>query len=509
MAQPPLLPRLQKLWTSEIWTAGLSRDNSLKGRGMALLRIASITLSGLQKLKVAPRAAALSYSSLLGLGPLIAIGVIISSFALGDRDPALVAKGMNDIISFIAPQVDQYQQVVSAEESHESHITTKPEFRAAHPNALTSGSRAPADPEMVKIITNFISHNRSGTAGFVGVAALLVIVILLFTSVEKTFNDIWGVRRGRNWLTRIVYYWAVITLGAVLFFTSLTLFSATAFIKLYTEKLPLQQQLAPLYTLVLRSSSALLLIVILTLFYRLIPNTRVKWGAALVGALVVTFLLFLNNYLAFLYFRNVVSTNQLYGALGILPIIMLGLYVFWLFVLVGGQITYAVQNVHYRSSQTAWHSLNHATRESMSLLVLLLVARRFKACAPAYSVAGLSKIMRVPSQMLNESLNRLCDLKLIIELPPEDGSDPSDHRYQPARPLESITLTDFRTLFENYGESASGGLFDHVDPVLALYHDRLTTCLPQAFGEKTLDLLIEEQQPSQTYAPFPTKSSKA
>ncbi len=502
MAQPPLLPRLRRLWSHEIWAAGLNRDVSLKGRAMGLLRIASITLSGLQKLKVAPRAAALSYSSLLGLGPLIAIAVLISGFALGDRDPALVANGLNNVISFIAPQVDQYQRAVSAEETH---ITTKPEFRAAHPNAVTSEGRAPADPEMVKIINNFISHSRSGAAGIVGVAALLVIVILLFTSVEKTFNDIWGVRRGRNWLTRIVYYWAVITVGAVLFFTSLTLFSATAFIKVYTEKLPLQQQLAPLYTVLLRSTSALLLIVILTLFYRLIPNTRVKWRAALVGAVIVTLLLFLNNYLAFLYFRNVVSTNRLYGSVGILPILMLGLYVFWLFVLVGGQITYAVQNVHYRSSQTAWHSLNHATRESMSLLVLLLVARRFKVCAPAYTVAELSQIMRVPSQILNESLNRLCDLKLIVELPPTDGSDPSDHRYQPARPLNSISLIEFRTLFENYGESPSGGLFDHVDPVLALYHERLTSCLPQAFGDKTLDQLIDEQQPSETYTPFPAR----
>ncbi len=58
--------------------------------------------------------------------------------------------------------------------------------------------------------------------------------------------------------------------------------------------------------------------------------------------------------------------------------------------LVGGQITYAVQNVRYRSSQTAWHSLNHTTRESMSLVVLLLICRRFKVAAPAYSVTELS-----------------------------------------------------------------------------------------------------------------------
>ena len=505
MPLSPLLTRLRRLWEYEIWAAGLSRERSLRTRFFALLRIISITLSGLQELKVAARAAALSYSSLLGLGPLVAIAVLISGFALGDRDPALAANGVSSVISFIAPQVDQYQKAVSDEQ--ERRTPAVPALRATSPTTKAGAVllQQPPDPEMVKLINNFITNSRSGTAGVLGLLALLIIVVLLFTSVEKTFNDIWGVRRGRNWLTRVIYYWAVITVGAVAFFASLTLFSAGTFSSAFMARLPFRQELAPLYTLFLRSTSAFLLILILTLFYRLIPNTRVKWRAALVGAVIVTALLFLNNYLAFLYFRNVVSTNRLYGAVGILPILMLGLYVFWLFVLVGGQITYAVQNVHYRSSQTAWHSLNHATRESMSLLVLLLIARRFKACAPAYSVTELSHVIRVPSQILNESLNRLCDLKLITELPPGEGADPTDHRYQPARPLDNISLLDFRQQFENYGEAPSGGLLDNVDPVLALYHDRLNACLPQALGEQTLDQLIADLQPSQTYAPFPVK----
>ncbi|HEX7631568.1 MAG TPA: hypothetical protein VF388_05510, partial [Lacunisphaera sp.] len=170
-------------------------------------------------------------------------------------------------------------------------------------------------------------------------------------------------------------------------------------------------------------------------------------------------------------------------------------------------ITYAVQNVRYRSSQTAWHSLNHVTRESMSLVVLMLIARRFKAAAPAYSVTQLSALIRVPAQILNESLNRLCAINLITELPPAEGADPNDHRYQPARPLTQMTLNEFRREFENYGEAPTAGLLDHVDPVLALYHQRLASALPAALGHQSLDELIEEMQPSNTYAPFPPKAS--
>jgi membrane protein len=492
-----LLDRLRQLWTHDIWAAGLIRDRSPKSRFYAFLRVISITASGLHEMHVAIRAAALSYSSLLALGPLVAIAVLISGFALGNRDPALAAQALNRVISFIAPQVAQYDRAGSSEQP-----------KSDAPAATTDNTPpAAATPEMVQLINNFISSSRSGTAGLVGVLTLFIIVIGLFTTIENTFNDIWGVHRGRSWLARIVYYWSVITLGAVVFFTSLTLLSAGAFMNVFFERIPLGEQLKGFFVWLLPSGSVVLLVFLLTLFYRFVPHTRVRWTAALIGAVIVTALLFLNNYFAFLYFKRVVLSKSLYGSVAIGPILMIGLYIFWFFVLVGGQITYAVQNVRYRSSQTAWHSLNHVTRESMSLLVLMLIARRFKAAGPAYSVTQLSALIRVPSQILNESLNRLCAIKLVTELPPAEAADPNDHRYQPARPLNQITLDEFRREFENFGEAPTAGLLDNVDPVLALYHERLAGALPAALGHQTLDELIDQLKPSHTYAPFVPKAS--
>lgn len=514
MPLPQLLSRLQRFWTHDIWAAGLVRDRTPKGRLLALMRVTSITLSGLHEIHVAIRAAALSYSSLLALGPLIAIAVLISGFALGNKDPELAARSLNRVISFIAPQVAQYDKATE-NDWNLAHPKPAPGDPAAPPTPPATGDAAsapaakdvtdapPPDPEMVQIINNFISSSRSSTAGIIGILTLFIIVIGLFTTIENTFNDIWGVRRGRSLAARIVYYWSVITLGALLFFASLTLLSAGAFMNVFFEKIPLGAQLKGFFVWLLPSGSVFLLVVLLTLFYRFVPHTRVKWGAALIGAVIVTALLFLNNYLAFLYFKRVVLSKSLYGSVSIMPILMIGLYIFWFFVLVGGQITYAVQNVRYRSSQTAWHSLNHATREAMSLVVLLLIARRFKVAAPAYSVTELSHLIRIPSQVLNESLNRLTDIKLVSELPPAEGADPNDMRYQPARPLNQITLDEFRREFENYGEAPTAGLLENVDPILAHYHEKLAKVLPTALGAQTLDDLIEKFQPSETYAPFP------
>ncbi|MEF9397824.1 YhjD/YihY/BrkB family envelope integrity protein, partial [Ralstonia solanacearum species complex bacterium KE711] len=143
----------------------------------------------------------------------IAITVLIAGVAIGDTDPAAMARKINEAIGFIAPQVRQF-------DSAKPIGTTRPEIHAA-------GTVAPvADPELVQFISVFITRSRSGAAGAIGLSILLLIVIQLFSSVENTFNDIWGVRRGRSWMSRIIHYWAAVTLGAVLFFASFTLLSA-------------------------------------------------------------------------------------------------------------------------------------------------------------------------------------------------------------------------------------------------------------------------------------------
>jgi membrane protein len=288
----------------------------------------------------------------------------------------------------------------------------------------------------------------------------------------------------------------------VLFFTSLMALSAAAFISVFFEKLRYGQDLLRALQWALPSFSILLLVALLTLFYRYIPNTRVFWWAALIGAVLVTGLLFLNNYLAFLYFKQVVVQRSLYGSLGILPILMISLYIFWFFVLLGGQISYAVQNVHFRSSQVAWHNLSESARESLSLLVLLVICRRFKDSQPAYSASELGLRIKVPTQLLNESLNRLGDLGLVAAVPPTEGQAASDYRYQPARPPGGITLADFKQLFENLGENPGGEALEAVDPALKSYHERLARLRQGALGATTLDTLLDE-------LPAAPKSAKA
>ncbi len=474
-----LWQRLQVLVHKEIWQSTYLRDRSPRGCVYATLRIISITLTGLEETRATSRAAALSFSTLLGLVPLIGIAVLIAGLTLGSNNTELVTSKLNDLIHFIAPQLVPFEQSDpgnSATHSEEAAIKGQP--------------RIAVNPELVTFINDAIDATRSSTGGIVSLISLLVILLLLFTSVEQAFNDIWGVRRGRSWLVRIVSYWTILSLGAVLFFGAVGAVSAATFISFFQEKLPFGDELAQVLRFFLPALSVLLLVLVLTLFYRFIPNTHVAWRAALIGAVVVALLLVMNNVLAFTYVSRVQLQRNLYGSLALIPVLMFGLYVFWLFVLVGGQISYAVQNVHFRNSQAAWGNLSEFTRERLTLVVLLTIARRFQACLPPCTVSELGSVIRVPTQVLNECLNRLVDLKLVSPIPPDPNSASADYLYQPARPLNRITLQHFKHSFENFGHDPASEGLGRIDPVVERYEAALNDLSSQEFFTTSLDLLF-------------------
>lgn len=465
-----LLRQCSVVYSQRIWQAALEDDRSFRGRLFAFLRVVSIALTGIRETKLLSRAAALSYSSLLGIGPLIAIAVMVAGTVLHNSDSSTVVEKINQAIRFVAPQVEQLEQ---------------------SPSAAGDGTKQAVDQMLGDLLNRFIEGSRSGALGVAGALMLVVIVIQLFISIEESFNNIWGVRRGRPLLMRIVFYWTAVTLGAVLTVAALSLLSASTLSGLFAN-VPWGVELHA----ALRWSGPLVafgtLVVLLTCFYRFIPNTNVLWLPSLVGALVVVVLLFANNYLAFFYLKSVLRSQSLFGPLSIIPVLMAGMFVFWVIVLLGGQITYAVQNVHYRSSRTAWDDLNQHSRESLSLLVLVLIGRRFKQCEAPFTASELSRAIRVPTQILNESLNRLIDLKLVSQVPPGPDESSLDYHYQPARPLARITLREFRDSLAHLGSAPSGERLDAVDPVLRHFHERLTRAHDDAFGHHTLDELLEQ-----------------
>ncbi len=320
-----------------------------------------------------------------------------------------------------------------------------------------------------------------------------MIGVQLLTSIEKTFNEIWGVRGGRGWGHRVVFYWTFISLGAVLGIGSVTLLSASALAGVF-QYLPfgMGERLAGLVFWAAPLASFAALVFVLMSFYQFFPHTKVAWRPALAGAFLAAGLLILNNYASFIYIHRVITHKSLYGSLGIWPVLMIGLYIFWLIILLGGQLTYALQNVNCLTTQEAWNNISPRTREALHFAALLCAARRFHECRPPCAAADLARQFRVPENLLNECLGKLCELGWIAPVAAAEGEDGREIRYQPARPLNRIYLPEVRRSLAVSGNDKGYTLLRGCNPLLDQAMDFFQQTGPAELSSKNLEELLAE-----------------
>jgi len=259
------------------------------------------------------RASALAYTSLLALIPLLAVVISIGSSLLKGEDEDKIYQA----IASIAPDAPitpkhslmHSNSVISITTNFiTSGISTNTEV-SPNAGAVTEPSEGPvtAQKEIANQLHSFVQNTRSGKLGVTGMAIFIFIAIGMLSRIEETFNDIWGVAHGRNWLRRIVLYWTTITLGSLLMLTAFGLMSSGHFqsVKNYFDQTPwfgnFIFSLLPLLVLWFAFS----------LIYLSMPNTKVQFSAALVGGIIAGTLWHLNNAFGFLYVSRVVTNSHI------------------------------------------------------------------------------------------------------------------------------------------------------------------------------------------------------
>ena len=459
----------RQLLGKEIWEVDHLGGKSLRARAYCLLRILILTWQGLRRNRIHVQAAALTFYSLIGLGPLIALGIMVSGFMVEQGDENLAVNAITQAISFAAPQLTL--EVAEGE-------------TGAAGSALT--------PEMTQLINGFIERAQSGAVGIVGSLMLFVIGIQVLSSIEGSFNSLWGVERGRKLTERIVVYWTFISLGAVIGAATLAL-GILRTLSGIMEKVPFGGQVFELFLLFSPVFTFFLVAFLLSIFFRFIPNTQVDWRPAFTGAVIVVLLLYLYNLLSFLYVQQVVNTRSLYGSVGILVVLMIGLYVFWLLILFGGQITYAVQNADFLTNENAWQNISERCREIVSLGVLLLVAQRFRRGEAPIRTSELHNGLRVPSHILNSSVNRLCEMGLLSPVEGRSLEAERDRAYQPARPLEALKLGQFKQSFECFGNNDGAEFVAETAPSVGEYLGQISALEETRAARTSIGDLLDQK----------------
>ncbi len=468
--------RVKSFLEKDIWEYGVGNERSLHGQRLALLRVLSISWKGLFDNRLFSRAAALSYSSLLALGPVVAVVVVLSG-SFVKSDPELQIKRF---LLFIAPSLQEMVTINGQTQSPGSN----PEMQTALDiliEQITVGAE--------QLLGN-INTGGSRAFGALGGLILIWVVIQLLTSIETALNQIWGIHQGRPWAQRIVFYWTFVSLGALLGLGSTALFSASNLAGMF-DWVPFSSEMTQLLISYSQLVSFLMLVLLLVLFYRFFPNTSVALKPALIGSLLTALLLITNNYLSILYVHRVISLQSFYGSMGIVPVLMIGLYFFWVLILLGGQLTYAAQNVSFLANQAAWQRVSSQVRELVTLSAFLQIARRFQDCQDPPTMIELSNQLHIPVNILNESLEILESIEWIVRVRAEsDKNDKERTGYRPARPLENYTLSRFKGALDDYGQSDMSTHLIHHDELLASYVEHTDKQRMDPFFQSSLKELI-------------------
>jgi membrane protein len=296
------------------------------------------------------------------------------------------------------------------------------------PEVLADQRLKAARKSVARYIHQFVQNTYSGALGVTGMIFLLITAILTLSRIEDAFNDIWGVNRGRDWMVRVVNYFTAIIGGPILLVAALGLAGERYFIRTRAmiTGLPL---IEPIMAHVL---PWMVICLAFAMFYKLVPNTKVHLGAALVGGTLAGTLWHFYNLLGFLFVSRAVSASKIYGSLALVPLFMGGLYVVWLTVLFGAQVAYAFQNrSHYLQDKLA-ENVNQRGREFIALRLMTCVGRNFQRGLPPADVGEISEELGIPSRLVQQVLHTLLAARLVVEVAGREMA------YAPARPLETI-----------------------------------------------------------------------
>lgn len=228
---------------------------------------------------------------------------------------------------------------------------------------------------------------KASRLGLVGFAGLTVTAVSLMLTIDKTLNQIWRVGRPRPLGQRILVYWAALTLGPLVMGASLAI---TSYI--VTTSHGWLPDLPGGVDFALASLQFLLMTGGVTLLYRYVPHTPVRWSHALAGALLAVLFLTLGREALGWYLARVPTYSAIYGTFATVPILLLWIYLAWLVVLLGAVVAAylpaLLQRATRRAALPGWEfglaaailqALDRARRQSAGGLTRPLLARAVSA----------------------------------------------------------------------------------------------------------------------------------
>jgi membrane protein len=295
-------------------------------------------------------------------------------------------------------------------------------------------------PNLMEFVERYLDTARGGFFIGIGIVILLWSVMNFFMQVENAFNDIWQVKKSRSVVRQFTIYFSTILILPVLIVASsgLSIYIQTIF----SQSILYESIISPIMRFGVKLAPFVLNWIIFTLLYLLIPNTKVRFVNALVAGIFTgtVFQLFQALYISGQI--NLSRYNIVYGSFAAIPLLLLWLRISCLIVLLGAEISYAMQNTHFFEYETDTKNISRRYKDFITVFLTHVVVKQFEEQQPALSSEDIARKYNLPIRMVNQLLIELVDVGILISVYDEKMRTKT---YQPAFDINKLT---FYMLFE-------------------------------------------------------------
>lgn len=390
-----MLDKVNKLFHYDLWALELNRLTPWGRLGVRLLRLMIVAELEFRENILSIRAAGLVYTTILSLVPFLAVTFsVLKAFGVHQQIEPFLAQALEPL----------------GEQGHEVTIR----------------------------IIGFVNNLKVGVLGAAGVAALFWTTFSTIDQIEHAFNAIWRVRQSRPLGRKFRDYLSVVLVGPVFVFAAFAMIASMQSHWLIQRVLEIQ----PFGYLIVVGAKILPFVMLCGTFsfvYAFIPNTHVGVGSALVGGLTTGILW----QLAGMAFTSFVAGSGRYSAIysgfAILIMFLLWLYIAWIIVLVGAQVSYFYQHPSAYLRSVSWRQWTHEFRERAALTTLAEIARRHLAGQPPAGIAELALKLDIPHELAEELMEEFIRHGLLYRT-----EDPP--RFTLGRSPEYVLISEILTL---------------------------------------------------------------
>ena len=401
-----MIKKIINFLKNDIWrirTTALSRKKSFLIRQ---LRTVVLALRGFDEDKCSLRASALTFYSLLSIVPVFAM-------LFG------VAKGFG------------------FEQRLETQLMTK----------------FPGQAEVIDQIVTFartlLENTKGGVVAGIGVVILFWTVIKVLGNIEKSFNDIWGVKKQRTIGRRFADYISLMLICPLLLVisSSIMVFITTQ-VKFATEKFLILSAIGPVIFTLLKLLPYCILWALFTFIYIFMPNTKVNLRSGILAGIIAGTIYQIVQGVYITFQIGVAKYNAIYGSFAALPLFLMWLQISWLVVLFGAEISFAHQNVDMYEFEPDCLRASHSFKRIVALSITHLVTKNFSQGKAPLTAVDIGQRLEAPIRLVRQLLFELVDAGMLSET---KISDYKDTAYQPARDICALTIKDVVDALEGRG----------------------------------------------------------